>query len=345
MIRNRIRNRKLIILLFIVFIACMACMNAAAHAEAVFDYENNDNDKTKFELDNGLLEVEFAGITRDVNAKGEARDCVFTWFLVKAARSMKLEVKSDFIFDSLGRKFDGPVGISIAGSGEQSELIAGVNTLIWIVHKVPVAVSGELPLFALMNFWFNNNRLELNSRMTEAWEDWTQRLAGNKLFAAWFETDVINGADGIYAALQSAHYQVGSKIFDGHHYKIFVDEKISWRAAEAKCRAMGGHLAVITSQREQDFIDSIYDNKIDAGVWIGLFKPGGFGDKERFRWLDDEPLIYTRWADGNPVKDYYHDNTDGLHHWVYMLKDKNKKTWWANWLNETKLYYLCEWDF
>lgn len=297
--------------------------------------------KYSFEI-NGNIHVDFAGVVRDTKAKGEALNCVFSFFLVTPQKDTKLEVASDSLFDSLGRKFEGPAGISIIGNGNPSEIIGGVPTLVWIVHIVP-ARHGELPVFAKMNFQFNGTPVEIRNVKTQEWESWKQKLSEIPMFESWLSTSP--SAESMYSALQASHYWTGGKVFNGHHYKVFTDEKISWNAANVKCLAMGGHLVTITSQREQDFIDSIYTTAYDTDAWIGLYREGGYQENGSFKWVTEEPVTYTRWTDGHPVKDWHHDGRYAQHHWTYIFRDKEKKNWWAVWENEMKKYYICEWEF
>lgn len=302
-------------------------------------------DSDSFELDGGL-KIDFAGVVRDLKAKDEASlNCVYSFFLVTARNDMMLDVKSDALYDSLGRKFEGPVGVSIIGSGTPSEIIGGVPTLVWVVHKVPVD-KGELPAFAKMSFWFNDNLVELRSQKTLSWEVWKQRIAVGPVFEAWFASSP--SASVLYNGLQSSHYQGGSKVFDGHHYKVFTDEKLSWNAANTKCKAMGGHLVTITSQREQDFIDTLYTTAYDTTAWIGLFRTRGYRDNGPFEWVTEEPITYTRWTDGAPYQDDYYDSRrrQCWMHYVYIFTNKAKKNWWSNDENANELrYYICEWDY
>lgn len=55
--------------------------------------------------------------------------------------------------------------------------------------------------------------------------------------------------------------------WNGHSYQFF-DEVLSWKDAKAKCEAMGGHLATITSKEEQDFLVSTNKRK-KMDYWVG----------------------------------------------------------------------------
>lgn len=290
--------------------------------------------KSQFSFETDDIRVEFAGVVRDTKAKGEALNCVFSFFLVTPLKDTKLDVSSGEIFDSLGRKFEGPVGISIIGNGNPSDVIKDIPTLVWIVHLVPVNY-GKFPMFARMNFTFNGKPVEMRNIKAMEWETWKQKLSELPMFEAWLETSP--SAESLYSALQSSHYWTGSKVFNGHHYKVFTDEKISWNAANVKCMAMGGHLVTITSQREQDFIDSLYTTEHDEHAWIGFFREAGKW-RTPFNWVTGETVTYIRWNDGSPNRydDYYA---------AAMFPTNEKRNWWYNRNGNDKLYYICEWEF
>lgn len=56
--------------------------------------------------------------------------------------------------------------------------------------------------------------------------------------------------------------------FNGHYYKVY-DERYTWTEAQELCKELGGHLVVITSKEEQQFIESI--NHVPR--WIGFIAP------------------------------------------------------------------------
>jgi hypothetical protein len=57
-------------------------------------------------------------------------------------------------------------------------------------------------------------------------------------------------------------------------FRLFYDERISWMAAQARCRREGGQLAEPLSQTEQEVLErmrqSVDGPVIGGGVWIGV---------------------------------------------------------------------------
>lgn len=144
-------------------------------------------------------------------------------------------------------------------------------------------------------------------------------------------------------------------------YQLFVED-ISWEQAKIKCSKMGGHLATITSEEEQQVIDDfliateLYMN--DKGVtriWIG----GTDLEEGEFTWITGEDGqfslpsddIYTNWAVGEPSR--LDQSSDILENYVLLFYHKTDKCFYWNdapvdisfWYGDRKnIAYLCEWD-
>ena len=100
---------------------------------------------------------------------------------------------------------------------------------------------------------------------------------------------------------------------NNHYYKVFaVPAGIDWTTAEANAVAMGGHLASITTQEENDFIHSLtsQDTRFWAaeisgngiGPWFGGFQPDGSPEPGGgWRWVDGSPFGYTHWVGAEPT--------------------------------------------
>ncbi|WP_413351587.1 lectin-like protein [Prochlorococcus sp. MIT 1227] len=94
-----------------------------------------------------------------------------------------------------------------------------------------------------------------------------------------------------------------------------------WTDAEREANKLGGYLASINSEEENQFL--IDNNLVDA--WIGI------NDKEtegKFVWSSGEDVVYTNWSKSNP------NNASGVQDYGHMKKDG---TWddryWTEWLD------------
>lgn len=111
-----------------------------------------------------------------------------------------------------------------------------------------------------------------------------------------------------------------------HAYALF-EGRFSWDQAKTACEAMGGHLATITSEDENDLVKTLFNE----GTVPML---GGYADSSRvWHWVTGEDFVFTSWLRGQP------DN---------MGKNENKLNMYTNkdW-NDTKgidQSYICEWE-
>jgi eukaryotic-like serine/threonine-protein kinase len=89
--------------------------------------------------------------------------------------------------------------------------------------------------------------------------------------------------------------------FNGHHYKVFWG-RMSWHDAVVACKAMGGHLAIIETHDEKEFLAKLKSH--DKAVWVGASRQDG-----TWKWLDGNkisqvmtdlpPLDYAAFAKGS----------------------------------------------
>jgi hypothetical protein len=98
---------------------------------------------------------------------------------------------------------------------------------------------------------------------------------------------------------------------NGHCYQAVLAPGVSWDDAQAACVARGGHLATIASEEENEFVFSLVSGDsafwyVDAynnglGPWLGGYQPDGSAEPGGdWRWVTDEPFVYTNWETGQP---------------------------------------------
>lgn len=117
-----------------------------------------------------------------------------------------------------------------------------------------------------------------------------------------------------------------------HQYKIFYDT-LTWEEAKAACEAKGGHLATITSEKEQYLLE--LSNDKNQNLWIGGYKNAD----GQWCWVTGEPWEYENWGDGEP------NNSSNV------VADENCVAMWPekwNDLANSNTYeqggYICEWE-
>ncbi len=89
--------------------------------------------------------------------------------------------------------------------------------------------------------------------------------------------------------------------FAGHRYEL-VPGELSWEDAKAKAEAMGGHLATVTSQEENEWLQATFATQLDRNVMASSFWLGGFADTNEgpWQWVTAEPFTFAAWAKGQP---------------------------------------------
>ena len=93
---------------------------------------------------------------------------------------------------------------------------------------------------------------------------------------------------------QSCEFETGCDYFEfGGSAYLHCDGSFGrdWIAAYDTCAALGGHLAIIDSEAENDFVAR------DAERWIGVTDRA---DEGEFITIAGDPITYANWADGEP---------------------------------------------
>lgn len=119
-----------------------------------------------------------------------------------------------------------------------------------------------------------------------------------------------------------------AKVYGGHHYMLFQG-KISWIDAKAKCEEAGGHLVIITSRQESEFI---MKNIGYGNCWIGLSRKD---EKSGWRWVDGSVVTFNGWNKTHPVNGNYvrYGRWNDVWGWCAVIVDEANAGG-----------YICEWD-
>ncbi|CAK0778130.1 C-type lectin domain-containing protein [Gammaproteobacteria bacterium] len=121
---------------------------------------------------------------------------------------------------------------------------------------------------------------------------------------------------------------------NGHIYQRF-DTAMDWYTAKDACAGLGGHLATITSQAENNWIQSNFGNE----VWLGGTDEAQEGT---WKWITGEEWNYTNWTPGEP------DNYCGGGPLIMNFPGAPPGAW-SDYPNGygcgyPPLTYLCEWE-
>ena len=144
----------------------------------------------------------------------------------------------------------------------------------------------------------------------------------------------LSGALCVVAGAEVPALPEGAVAFGDHHYTLVDEvEDLSWAGARDRCAADGGHLAVVTSAEEAQFIADLCDGRY---MFLGASDEAEEGT---WAWVDGTEWSFTHWMDGQP-NDYtgeedYLATYDGGQ-WVDV--DASGSDFWM------PTGYICEWD-
>jgi Lectin C-type domain len=115
---------------------------------------------------------------------------------------------------------------------------------------------------------------------------------------------------------------------NGHIYILL--SSANWVNSEKEAVALGGHLATIRNQAEEDWVFHTFGNygKQQRLLWIGL------SDRDRkshFTWSSGESVSYTAWAPGEP-----NDVGSGEDYAAIYYPNHSQRNQWNDWNNRTR---------
>lgn len=121
---------------------------------------------------------------------------------------------------------------------------------------------------------------------------------------------------------------------NGHTY-LLANERVTFSEAEKICKNIGGYVATITSEQEQDFI---YQNYLIDGILDSYYLGGTDEENEgEWKWITGETFTYSNWDYGEPNGWGMEGKEDHLT--VYSNSGK-----WNDTNQSAKEGYICEFD-
>ncbi len=88
------------------------------------------------------------------------------------------------------------------------------------------------------------------------------------------------------------------------HYYELISDNLDWQTAKTQAEThfyqnVQAHLATITSQSEQNFIEN--NVPITSGTWLGGFQPENSPEPAgNWQWVTGENWSYSNWLNGEP---------------------------------------------
>ena len=126
--------------------------------------------------------------------------------------------------------------------------------------------------------------------------------------------------------------------YNGHRYKVYDNCCNDLLEAEKYCEELGGYLAVITSQDENDTLYEYVTSKGHKNVYFGLTDRETEGIWET---IAGDPVTYTNWSSGEPNNESNEDYA--MFYWKYEDGTWNDGNYGQG-TEGDELVFLCEWD-
>lgn len=140
-------------------------------------------------------------------------------------------------------------------------------------------------------------------------------------------------------------------VYNGHSYYLYSDKDFTWDEAKTYCKSLGGHLATITDEGEQEFIENLLAEKgIKNNYWLGGYK----NESGKWKWVTKEKFNYTNW-DYNEPNDYVgrnenvlmifkNDDLDNSYNNVGKWNDAPANGLNNSFYSKENFGFICEWE-
>jgi len=171
----------------------------------------------------------------------------------------------------------------------------------------------------------------------------SQKVSGNVDSTEIFTRQLIAESATPSTATKSSARRAGSRKpadareFQGKFYKLYP-QQLSWHEARERCRQMSGHLAVVVSQEENNFLVAQMRARNLDSAWLGATDEQHEG---KWLWVDGTPMRYSNWS---PVGNQP-NNKQGLEHYLLLWLAHDGK--WSDQPNipvELRPGFVCQWD-
>jgi len=116
-------------------------------------------------------------------------------------------------------------------------------------------------------------------------------------FSVRTDTDTVLETVVLRRARDAAPEPQSTVTFNGHTYSL-INRSMTWTQAKQYCEQLGGYLAVIGDEEEQNAVTGLLTQNTATNrncYWVGLQRTG-----EEWTWLDGSAAEYKNWAENEP---------------------------------------------
>lgn len=150
------------------------------------------------------------------------------------------------------------------------------------------------------------------------------------------------GKENLLAKIQN-NYSADAVEYVGHVYAIYniKEENLeTWDECESFCEDMGGHLAVIETKEENDFL---YQYIREKGLVVAFFGYTDQYSEGNWEWITGENAGYTNWAKGQPNNGKNNKNKKE-ENYAEFYKETQDGTWNDAPFGSNTHRFICEWE-
>lgn len=204
--------------------------------------------------------------------------------------------------------------------------------------KKPFSWMKLIPLLVVFMLWRSFNSSKENNHTLQ------QSVGGNEVVQVEKDNDKFSNPEEFLETIQY-RYNCDAESYQGHIYAIFnyKDEKLNdYNDCERFCESMGGHLAVIESQEENDFIFNYIRSE---GLTLAFF---GYSDEEYegdWQWANGSDSTWTNWdtESGQPNNGSTNSNKR-RENYAEFFKSSGTGTWNDAPFGSNTYHFICEWE-
>lgn len=121
-----------------------------------------------------------------------------------------------------------------------------------------------------------------------------------------------------------------------------VKQNLTWEDAKVYCESRGGHLATVTSRKEEAAVLALLDQAEVTAAWIGA---DNRNSSKGFQWVTGERFAYAAWGTNEP------NNAGGIEYYLMLMYKEDQGWVWNDSKDQgldlfemEKVGFVCEWD-
>lgn len=124
------------------------------------------------------------------------------------------------------------------------------------------------------------------------------------------------------------------KEFNGHYYQL-IEVDMTWEEAVAYCQELGGYMATISSDEENEFLYEMLQESPYSDAYFGYTD---VQEEGVWKWVNGEETTYTNWQDGEP------NDENGIEEYAMFYHMTGNSRWNDGSFQGVNEVIICEWN-